>query len=272
MPGLGGERDRTGRPAGGVGQRGELVQWPGSAPWTRLRQPGQLAAAACRSAGGRRRRGGRRRSAVRAAGQPAQSAPIQADLDRRRPARQEARRALVAVLLPRRSHQHPAGARCGDIEMAPSPGSRRRGGSRIGPAACRSPGRRVHQLAPAQERRRGRRSGQMPSWTRPPPRRLPRPLERWAEDADGITGRRPARQRVARDFLAGQAVEKERGRPGRQALGGARGGLRTARPRRGRGRRRRRSPARSPPATLARAEACHTAQGVPRRRRSRCRG
>ena len=45
------------------------------------------------------------------------------------------------------------------------------------------------------------------------------------EDADGLTGRCPPRQCVARDLLAGQAVKEEPGRPGGQAHGEARGGL-----------------------------------------------
>ena len=113
-----------------------------------------------------------------------------------------------------------------------------------------------------------RRSGQVPSWT---PATMTRSHSRplapvRGEDGDGIALRAALGQRVAGDLLAGQAVEEEPRRAGRQP--GAEPGWprRTAR-RRHRGPRRPRRPA-LPPAALAacqasaRPEAYQTAQST----------
>ena len=223
----------TGRAASGPGSDSlvSAYQCRGRRRGPRLRPAGPAGrrrpAAARAGAAGRRRPGAGRRSA-RAATASAARDPVTCSISISSPAssarNRDGRSSLssppAAVTTSAGGPGSPRRRTAGAPRRAAWRRARRR--RRRSPAACPfAPVRRVHQLVHAQQR------AAQPQ-VRPDaflhaghhdhvPLQALGPVR--GEDAHGLAGRRPLGQRVAGDLLAGQAVQEQPGRPGRQPLG-----------------------------------------------------
>ncbi len=219
---------RRGGDRPGVGQLGELVPLPRvGTPDPGRGQPGELG----------RRRPAQRGRAVRAGRGPPE---VGGERGQRQPAGGGAGHVLDADVVAGQLGQEPGrpflavvAARCGDHQMPAGPGDRdveqpaflveqlgrEGGGHGIGAGARHQhPGRRVHELVHAEQGRAHPQVG--PDALLDPGHHDDIPLQALGpvrgQDPDGIALRCVVREGVARDLLAGHAVQEQGGRARRQ--------------------------------------------------------